>query len=614
MAAAALRLLHGQSRFTPDHVNSETMASTMKTNSYHLRRHLRHRRRGTIYLLVLFSCLIVATISLSSLQLMRLQGRSVSSSADFSTAQAYARAAIEIGMLKIRNDPYWRTNLGNGNWLTDQPIGVGTLTLSAADPVDNDIRTGDNHPVMLTGTGMKGEARYCVSMRMEVGPRVGSCLEVSMATGNNLSINGSTLTSDQSISANNDVIASGGSTVNANVEAFNLISGANYAQARQTGARKKTMPDLQHVMDYYIAQGTAISYTALPKSVMTELIQNTSFESNTANWYAKTSCSLQISSKESFNGSKSLRITQRSTTADVAAQDLPIQNFKSSHTYHLSVPVNYNGIAEARGILILQSTGDGVQTFMTPAYPLNGIGNTFVNLQGDITPTWSGILTKATVTILINAKKNYSMDGVSLIDVTYPANSYVIDNRLMSPTVNAFGATNAKGIYIINCDGQDVMIGYSRIVGTLVFLNPGINSKITGSVCWEAAVYNFPALLTNRELTISTNSTGLSEANCGINLNPAGTPWPFVGGISNTTNTDSYPTTITGIVYSAAKLNLAGSPRIKGVVVADNNITVTSSSLSLNYGNTYLNDPPPGFTSGTITMKVVPGTWQRSVN
>ena len=109
----------------------------MKTNSYHLRRHLRHRRRGTIYLLVLFSCLIVATISLSSLQLMRLQGRSVSSSADFSTAQAYARAAIEIGMLKIRNDPYWRTNLGNGNWLTDQPIGVGTLTLSAADPVDN---------------------------------------------------------------------------------------------------------------------------------------------------------------------------------------------------------------------------------------------------------------------------------------------------------------------------------------------------------------------------------------------------------------------------------------------------------------------------------------------
>ena len=23
-------------------------------------------------------------------------------------------------MLKIRNDPYWRTNLGNGNWLTNQ--------------------------------------------------------------------------------------------------------------------------------------------------------------------------------------------------------------------------------------------------------------------------------------------------------------------------------------------------------------------------------------------------------------------------------------------------------------------------------------------------------------
>lgn len=590
------------------------MASTMKTNSYHLQRHLRHRRRGTIYLLVLFSCLIVATISLSSLQLMRLQGRSVSSSADFSTAQAYARAAIEIGMLKIRNDPYWRTNLGNGNWLTNQPIGVGTLTLSAVDPVDNDIRTGDNHPVMLTGTGIKGEARYCMSMRMEVGPRVGSCLEVSMATGNNLSINGSTLTSDQSISANNDVIASGGSTVNANVEAFNIISGANYAQSNQKAASKKKMPDLQYVMDYYIAQGTAISYSALPKSVTTQLIQNTSFESNTANWYAKTSCSLQISNKDFVVGSKSLKVSNRSTSADVAAQDLSIQQLKSGHTYHLSVPVNSSGIADARGILILQSTGDGVQTFMTPVHSLIGSGKSFVNVNGDIAPTWSGSLTKATVTVLLTDNKDYSIDGVSLIDVTYPANSYVIDNQLMSPKVNAFGATNAKGIYIINCAGQDVGIGNSRIVGTLVFLNPGINSKITGSVCWEAAVHNFPALLTNSELTISTTSTGLSEVNCGINLNPAETPWPFVGGTSNTTNTDSYPSKITGIVYSAAKLNLAGSPRIKGVVVAADDITVTSSSLSLNYGNTYLNDPPPGFTSGTITMKVVPGTWQRSVN
>jgi hypothetical protein len=71
---------------------------------------------------------------------------------------------------------------------------------------------------------------------------------------------------------------------------------------------------------------------------------------------------------------------------------------------------------------------------------------------------------------------------------------------------------------------------------------------------------------------------------------------------------------MTGLVYNTQQWTFSGAPSITGLVMADQNITVNANSLTLSYVNTYLNDPPPGFDVGTITMKVVPGTWQRSVN
>ena len=268
--------------------------------------------------------------------------------------------------------------------------------------------------------------------------------------------------------------------------------------------------------------------------------------------------------------------------------------------------------------MTLTSTGDGVQIFHDSRRSLwqkNGAGVfTWVDLKDDITPTWTGTLTKATVSIWISFKNDYYMDKVSLIDITYPKRRLCDRRRLISPTVNPFGATNAQGIYIINCDGKDVIVGRSRIVGTLVFVNPGGNTAIQDSVVWEAAVYNFPALLTNDKLTIKMSSAGLSEAGLGFNFNPAGTPYPFIGGTTNATTTDSYPSRITGLIYSTKDLEFSNTPNITGVVIANEKIDVKATSLNLSYGNTYLNDPPPGFDVGTITMKVVPGTWQRTVD
>lgn len=520
-------------------------------------------------------------------------------------------------MLQIRNDPNWRTTLGNGVWFANRSIDSGTFSLSAVDPIDNDIAQGENHPVVLTGMGKQGTAVFKTSARLEIGPRVGSCLEVSMTSGNDTTVSGATLTSDQSIAANRNFNAISGAVVNADVEAYGTLAGSTYTKATLQRTLTRQMPESGQAFAYYLANGTTISASSLPVWSQSEKIKNGTFELSLSNWSARTNCVLERSFARSKGGWCSLRVSSRTSSSDVAVQDLPTGQLTSGDTYRLVMPILPTAVGTARGVLTLESSVEGVQTFATPDFALNkdGSGNfSWMDLQGTIVPSWTGTLIKATVSVWTSTADEYYLDNVSLIDVTYPDGASVIDRRLISPSVNPFGSGNAKGIYIVNCGGRDVILGRSRIVGTLVFIDPGSNSAVQDSVSWEAAVANFPALLTNHKFTIKLGSAGLSETAIGVNLNPANTPYPYQSGVANETLTDSFPSRVTGLIYSAEDLEFSGAPAVAGVVIAQRDINVRTSSLSLNYGNLYQADPPPGFDVGSQTMKVVSGSWQRTVD
>ncbi len=571
-------------------------------------------RDGAIYAVVLFSSLIVASIGLASLQLMRLQGRSAEESDDFIAARVYARAAVDIGMLRIRTDPFWRTHFGNGDWITQQTIDRGTFSLSATDPVDDDVAVGDNHPIILTGTGRQGDAMFQTSVRLEVGPRTGSCLEVSMISGDDIDVDGATLSSDQTICANEKVDAGGGSIVNANVEAYDDINGASYTKSTQLRSTRRTMPDPLHTLDYYLSHGTTIDYSSLRTWPQPEILVNTTFESGTQNWGPLGDCSLQRSFTQKKDGIYSLRVTGRADNNAVAAQNLSLSSLRSGDTYDVLLNVFPTANAKVQAVLMLETTESSTLSFMTPVTTLEI--NKWGSVGGRFSPTWTGTLTQATLRLSIDVANDYFMDTVSLRNTTYPSDSYVLDG-LLTPTNNPFGATtNAQGIYLINCAGKDVRVGKSRIVGTLVFLHPGQDSIIQGPLVWEPAELNYPALLTNDALRIGLSSAGFNETNVGVNLNPPETPYPMNGGTSNTTfsDTDSYPSEISGLIYSTGDLKFSAESKISGVVIAHEKINIQATSLNLNYDSRYLENPPPGFDADSVTMKVVPGTWQREVN
>jgi hypothetical protein len=107
--------------------------------------------------------LLVMVIGLSALMYARIQRRSAQDGNHAMEARFYAQSALELGFAKIHLDPDWRTNLGTGAWITDQPIGGGTLSLDVSILDDSDGNPF-NDPVRLIGTGVHGQTQH----RMEV--------------------------------------------------------------------------------------------------------------------------------------------------------------------------------------------------------------------------------------------------------------------------------------------------------------------------------------------------------------------------------------------------------------------------------------------------------------
>ncbi len=120
----------------------------------------RHRRRGSMYVVVLGATLSVFIIGLSALTVVRIERRSVAGVADLTQARLYAQAAIEMGFFYISDDPSWRDNRPHGTWVTDEPIGDGTFSLEVIDPDDDDLALDPNNFVVLTGIGVQGGATF----------------------------------------------------------------------------------------------------------------------------------------------------------------------------------------------------------------------------------------------------------------------------------------------------------------------------------------------------------------------------------------------------------------------------------------------------------------------
>jgi len=236
-----------------------------------------NHRRGSAYLVVLGAAMIVTCIGITALLVSRVRHHSVSNTSDTIQARYGAQSGIDRALFAIEQDRNWRQTYTNGVWFTDVPVGNGMFTVEAIDPLDSDLfdddatRTKRNRggfdPVVLTATGVQGKARHKMQVRIQpqIGPAL-NCLEVVLASSNDIEFKySSVLLCNQIIASNADVVAAS-TSVNADVEAVDNISGSSYNGSVTMGVPPREMPRNGTYLEYYLYNGTYINVDDLPRA------------------------------------------------------------------------------------------------------------------------------------------------------------------------------------------------------------------------------------------------------------------------------------------------------------------------------------------------------------
>ena len=269
-------------------------------------------------------------------------------------------------------------------------------------------------------------------------------------------------------------------------------------------------------------------------------------------------------------------------------------NVDAAATVSGSVTVASNDTIDGNGNSAFAPNSEAVTGYTASLGP----GSTTTGVDTREIPQWS------------DAIEHYQTNGTTISIASIPEVDSIrtIEQVVISSANNPYGAnvTNAEGIYVIDCQNQDLRIRDCRLVATLVLLNAGANSEVSGSVNWSAAASNYPVLLTER-MALSFSNANLIETS--TSFNPVGTPYE---GSSDTDVADVYPSTIQGLIYVGSDATTSTHPVVDGVMVVGNTLQI-NGSLDLSYQATFLDDPPPGFIDYS-NLRVVAGSWRQAVD
>jgi hypothetical protein len=186
-----------------------------------------------------------------------------------------------------------------------------------------------------------------------------------------------------------------------------------------------------------------------------------------------------------------------------------------------------------------------------------------------------------------------------------------IDERILAPNYNPWGAGNPDGVYYIDTGSNDLTIRDSRIHGTLIIDTRGKKVTLDNSVFIHQYRADYPVLIVNGELRIRIHSFDypLSEWSNFRNYNPIGAPYQ---GSYDWDISDEYPNEIQGLVYVVGTVKFQQPAKIVGALICQGAVDCEEPSTIVYDKNLYSN-PPEGYTF-VECMKVSSGSYKQTVN
>ena len=185
-------------------------------------------------------------------------------------------------------------------------------------------------------------------------------------------------------------------------------------------------------------------------------------------------------------------------------------------------------------------------------------------------------------------------------------------NAVLSPDVNPWGATNAKGFYYVETS-ETLKIERVRLHGTLIVRCSGKGKvEVKSRNLLENYDSSAPVLLVDGDLDLGLDSDSklLDEAEAGVNYNPVGTPYE---GAIDADQSDTYPNEVRGLVHVLGKLKV-DKTRIRGTAISEESVELKGDNalVELIHDEDIYNNPPTGY--GSSSGKVRPGSWKQAVD
>jgi hypothetical protein len=559
------------------------------------------QRTGGVYIAVLGTSLIVALLGMTALMTQRIQNRMLSASADIRQAQLNANTAVELALLTMKQDPNWRVTQPNGRWFTGRDTAAGTCSLDVTDPVDANLANTPDDPVLVRGIGSSGQAEQRVEVTVDPRKQPLSCLRSAVAAGDLIDLNSDTLRTTGLITANQ--VTASSSQVYGNVEAA-AISGSTYngTTTQINAAKLPTMPDWSTVFNYYRDEGIATKLDInLLSQTTPNLGRNVGIENGASDWTGSPpgipTAQVSQSNNQARTGSYSLRVQNRSSWIAGAAQS--VDAFVEPNSQYIVeawvyLPLLLNITKNFRITLYTKGTL-GVQADAGPDTAVLALG--WRQLSATLTaPSWSGNLEYAFIKIAGADSGNTADFYLDDLVIREALTGRLIYRKVLGPgpgqnTLYSGAPTNAQGIYWIDCGGNRLVISRSRILGTLLVINPGPNSCVaSGPISWSPAVPGYPALLVDADNAVeadfgiyATNRV-LSETENGVDYNLDGTTGNYI-----------YPSEIRGLIAIRDDLTYSNRPLIRGQILVGDDIKDSSGELEVEFLPDSLLNPPPGF-------------------
>lgn len=146
-------------------------------------------RRGTIYILVLMTSVIITLIGIIGFRLTHAQAAVVRADAQRDEAMSLAESAVQWGIHYVSLTDDWRENTTSGTTIRTMNLGGGTISVAIVD-LDGDLDDSETDAFTIVGTGTIGGATQSLAVTLTHGtggPH--PALDQSLTVGGTLAAN-----------------------------------------------------------------------------------------------------------------------------------------------------------------------------------------------------------------------------------------------------------------------------------------------------------------------------------------------------------------------------------------------------------------------------------------